>query len=67
MRRRGRIFVISSPSGGGKTSVCKRLKQGRFDVAYSVSATTRKPRNGEKAGRHYIFLSRELPFTFLII
>ena len=58
-KKRGRIFVISSPSGGGKTTICNRLKRGRFDVEYSVSATTRRPRSGERNGRDYIFISKD--------
>ena len=56
-KRRGRIFIISSPSGGGKTTVCNRIKKSRFDIAYSISATTRKRRSGEQNGRDYYFLS----------
>ncbi len=55
-RKRGRIFVLSSPSGGGKTTILKRLKRERFNVVYSVSATTRPPRPGERNGRDYYFL-----------
>ncbi|MFH1753747.1 MAG: guanylate kinase [Candidatus Omnitrophota bacterium] len=58
-KRRGKIFVLSSPSGGGKTSVCERLKSERLGVRYSVSATTRSPRKNEKSGRDYIFLSKD--------
>ncbi len=58
MKRRGRIFVLSSPSGGGKTTICRRLRRRKFNVGYSVSVTTRKRRNGERNGRDYIFLSR---------
>jgi guanylate kinase len=58
-KRKGKIFVLSSPSGGGKTSVCARIKQERFDIRYSISATTRAPREGEKNGRDYIFISRK--------
>lgn len=57
-KKRGRIFVISSPSGGGKTTVCNRLKKGRFDIEYSVSATTRRPRPKERNGRDYYFLKK---------
>ncbi|MEE8359595.1 MAG: guanylate kinase [Candidatus Omnitrophota bacterium] len=56
-KRKGKIFVLSSPSGGGKTSVCECLKKENFGVRFSVSATTRKPRANEKNGRDYIFLS----------
>jgi guanylate kinase len=57
-KKAGRVFVISSPSGGGKTTICKRLKRDRFDIRYSVSATTREPRPGEKNGRDYYFLKK---------
>lgn len=49
--------ILSSPSGGGKTSIAKRLLTRRSDVAYSVSCTTRLPRAGEVDGRDYHFLS----------
>ena len=49
--------ILSSPSGGGKTSIAKRLLTLRSDVAYSVSCTTRLPRSGEVDGRDYHFLS----------
>lgn len=58
-KRKGNIFVLSSPSGCGKTTVCKRLKKGRLNIQYSVSATTRLPRKGERDGKDYIFLSRK--------
>ncbi len=50
--------MLSSPSGGGKTSIAKRLVTTRSDVVYSVSATTRRPRQGERDGQSYWFLSR---------
>ena len=59
MKRRGKIFVLSSPSGGGKTTICKKLKKNSFDVTFSISATTRSPRANEKDGADYIFLSKE--------
>jgi guanylate kinase len=59
MKKAGRIFVISSPSGGGKTTLCNRLKKERFAISCSVSATTRPSRAGEKDGVDYIFLSKE--------
>ena len=55
---RGKLVVISGPSGAGKTSVCRALKL-RPDVEFSVSATTRPPRNGEQDGIDYHFLARE--------
>jgi len=58
--QRGLLVVISSPSGGGKTTVVKRiLDRGDDRFVYSVSATTRPPRPGEKDGRDYFFLSEE--------
>lgn len=54
----GRLVVISGPSGAGKTSVCKALRQ-RNGVEFSVSATTRKMRNGERDGVDYHFLSQD--------
>ena len=51
------LLVLSSPSGGGKTSIARQLLRVRSDVGYSVSATTRSPRPGEHDGRDYHFLS----------
>jgi guanylate kinase len=58
-RRRGLLFVISSPSGAGKTSLSKRLLASHPDIVLSVSATTRKPRPGEVDGQDYYFLEEE--------
>jgi guanylate kinase len=52
-------LIISSPSGGGKTTITRLLLQRRRDVGYSISCTTRRPRDGEVHGRDYFFLSRE--------
>lgn len=56
----GRPFpiVLSAPSGGGKTTIARRILQQRKDVGYSVSCTTRGPRPGEVDGVDYHFLSR---------
>ena len=51
--------VLSSPSGGGKTTIARLLLQSRSDVGYSVSCTTRAPREGEVDGSHYHFLTEE--------
>lgn len=50
------VVVLSSPSGGGKTTIARRLLAERTDTGYSVSATTRQPREGEADGREYHFL-----------
>ena len=49
--------ILSAPSGGGKTTIARRLLERRADVGYSVSCTTREPREGEVDGRDYRFLS----------
>lgn len=56
---RGRLFVVSAPSGAGKTTLCHRVRRHFSDLAYSVSYTTRKPRTGEEHGRDYFFISVE--------
>lgn len=52
-------FILSSPSGGGKTTIARLLLERRKDVGYSVSCTTRTPRPGEVNGKDYFFLSKE--------
>ena len=51
-------IILSSPSGGGKTTIARELLARRADVGYSVSCTTRLPRPGETDGKDYYFLSR---------
>ncbi len=53
------FLVLSAPSGGGKTTIARMLLQGREDLGYSVSATTRPKRPGERDGVDYHFLSRD--------
>ena len=50
-------MILSSPSGGGKTTIARMLLERRPDVGYSVSCTTRQPRPGEQNGKDYYFLS----------
>jgi len=58
--RRSYLVVISAPSGGGKTTVIRRLLENReADFVYSISATTRAPRPNEQNGRDYYFLAPE--------
>lgn len=54
-----RLFVISGPSGCGKSTLCTRLLKEDPSVKFSVSATTRSPREGEVDGVHYFFVSKE--------
>ena len=57
--RRGIIFVLSAPSGAGKTSLSKRIVVEMSNVVQVVTCTTRAPRPGEQDGREYHFLSRQ--------
>ena len=57
-RRQGILFVISAPSGTGKTTLCENLRA-TPDFIYSVSCTTRSPRKGEENGVDYHFLTEE--------
>ncbi|MEJ5360392.1 MAG: guanylate kinase [Desulfobacterales bacterium] len=57
--RRGRLFILSAPSGAGKTTLRRALLERLPDLAYSVSYTTRPPRATEVEGRDYHFVSRE--------
>ena len=56
--RYGILFVVSAPSGAGKTTLCDALRQ-TPDFVYSVSCTTRPPRSGEIDGEDYRFLSKD--------
>jgi guanylate kinase len=57
-RRQGILFVISAPSGTGKSTLCENLRS-TPDFIYSVSCTTRAPRKGEENGVDYHFLSKD--------
>ena len=56
MNKRGKTFIISGPSGVGKSTVLHALFAGRDDLYFSVSATTRAPREGERDGVDYHFI-----------
>lgn len=56
--QKGRIFIISAPSGCGKTTLVNKLLRARLGLARSVSVTTRRPRQGEKNKRDYYFVNR---------
>jgi len=57
--RSGILYVVSSPSGGGKGTLIRRVLDVMPDLSYSVSYTTRAPRNGEVHGREYFFVDRQ--------
>ena len=59
MKRRGVMLVVSSPSGAGKTTLCEGLIANFTDLVMSVSVTTRKPREGERHGLDYYFISKD--------
>ena len=54
--RRGILFIVSAPSGTGKTTLCKQLTVNLPGLWHSISYTTRKPRPGEEHGRDYYFV-----------
>jgi len=58
-RSRAKIFIVSAPSGCGKTTLCNRLLKDEPILADSVSMTTRRPRPGETRGKDYRFVSRK--------
>jgi guanylate kinase len=65
IRRRGTLFVVSAPSGAGKTTLCQAVRACVPDLAYSVSFTTRAPRPGEVHGKDFHFVD-EAKFRELI-
>lgn len=59
LKRRGLLCVVSGPSGSGKTTLCRRFSEEDNQAVYAISATTREPRDGEKDGVDYFFLTRD--------
>ena len=58
-QKKGSLFVISAPSGAGKTTLCRKLLKKMPDMKLSVSYTTREPRKGEQNDVDYTFVTRE--------
>ena len=59
MSEKGKLLVISGPSGAGKSTVVFKAIEGREDICFSTSVTTRSPRPGEVDGREYFFVDFE--------
>jgi len=59
LSKRGKVIALAAPSGGGKSTMAKRLLKEFPDLTFSVSATTRSSRKGEVDGKDYHFLSKE--------
>jgi guanylate kinase len=55
----GMLFVVSAPSGAGKTTLCKAITESLENITHSISYTTRRPRPGEIDGRDYYFVSEQ--------
>jgi len=55
----GNIFIITAPSGSGKTTIIHRVKKDISTIGYCISHTTRKPRKGEVHGIHYYFIDKD--------
>ena len=53
------LICVSAPSGSGKTTLCKAIRKLRPDLVWSVSCTTREPRDGEVDGEDYHFKTKE--------
>ena len=58
-RKEGLVFVVSAPSGAGKTTLCRAVTDSLESLKHSISYTTREPRPGEKDGRDYFFVTEE--------
>lgn len=58
-KTKSKLFIISAPSGCGKTTLCKKIMEHKLNLSHSISATTRPPRKGEIEGKDYFFVSPE--------
>ncbi|MDI6752869.1 MAG: guanylate kinase [Thermodesulfobacteriota bacterium] len=59
MKQKGLVFVVSAPSGAGKTTLCRAISRIFPDLHFSISYTTRPPRSGDVNGRDYHFITPE--------
>ena len=59
VEKHGTLIILSGPSGAGKSTIISNVIAKRNDLSFSVSATTRQPRQGEKEGTNYYFTNRE--------
>ena len=59
VNEKGLLIILSSPSGAGKSTLAQRIKSWDRNCVFSISATTRKPREGEQNGKDYYFISEE--------
>ena len=55
----GTLFIVSAPSGAGKTTLCRAVLDQFKKMVYSISTTTRAPRKGEENGKDYFFVSEQ--------
>ena len=61
MINKGKCIIFSAPSGSGKTTLVKSLlKNSELNLCFSISATTRKKREGEKEGLDYFYMSKDM-------
>ena len=57
--KKGKLIILSAPSGAGKTSICKKLLENNKKWKFSVSATTREKRDNETNGKDYVFMKKD--------
>ena len=60
INEKGLLIILSSPSGAGKSTLAQRIRVWDKNCVFSISATTRKPREGEEDGKDYYFMTEEV-------
>lgn len=63
-KKKGKVVIISSPSGGGKTTICRLLLAGNRTWRFSISYTTRQKRKNETDGKEYFFVEKDMFLAF---